>query len=311
MLPVDTISEDKYAPAPASASLKSPKTVVFIRHAESHWNRAAKPKRPHLFLLALLGRDHTLTSKGYAQAAALQEALRECKAHGAGNGLAAAHDAGTVWISPLTRALQTALVGLLPVLTREPAPPPVRLRPLIKEQRSSIASRDNVGAGTGENIFRRACARLARLPAPPVEASLSAMRDVGARSDLAEVQQPWWYPRRENRRALHVRTSALIDELRADEHATVVVVSHSNFLKILMEQQLADDGCPERPGLARALQTTKLPNCGVLVCTLESEGARPLRNARVVWPPDGADTLLAKAAHGRKPKGGSGRVAAE
>ena len=36
----------------------------------------------------------------------------------------------------------------------------------------------------------------------------------------------------------------------------------------------------------------KLPNCGVLVCTLDASGERPLRDCQLHWPPDGATRVL-------------------
>lgn len=287
------------AMAPATALPAMAKTVIFIRHAESEWNVATK--RPHRMVAALLRRDHPLSPKGYAQAVALQEALRDGKANGSGADLATTRSASTVWISPLSRALQTALIGLLPVLSREPMPPAVRVRPLIKEQRGSIVARDNVGAVTGSDLFGRACTRLLRFPMPPDSGALSAMREVGRRGDLSEVERPWWFPRRETGEALRARTHRMIDELRATEDSTLVVVSHSNFLKGLFAEHLSDDSCPTQPGLARALQTTKLPNCGVLVCTLEPSGARPLRSAHVVWPPEAAEAMIAMAARRGEP----------
>ena len=92
------------------------KTIVFIRHAESTWNRALK-RQPFRLPTALADVDHAITHMGYAQSAALQRALRDTPASDA-SGLATAHRASAVWASPQTRALQTALVALQPLFQR-------------------------------------------------------------------------------------------------------------------------------------------------------------------------------------------------
>ena len=47
--------------------------------------------------------------------------------------------------------------------------------------------------------------------------------------------------------------------------------------------------------MARAMRKAKLPNCGVVCCTLEMEGEKPvLREAKVCWPADGAEMMLRK-----------------
>ena len=264
------------------------KRVYFIRHAESEWNSGAK-RGPMGILRALMKIDHPLTKKGYSQAAALQQALRDQPP----DDLAGVLSAEAIWTSPQTRAVQTALVALLPSLEKEDATAAVTLCPSVRERRNGAYSRDNVGGGVGEALRSLACDRLARLKADGVD----SMRKAAERFDMAEVQSKWWTARKEPASAVSARASALLGAMLDSEHSAFVVVSHSQFLRRLLAEHLPDDGCGENgpSGMARAMRKAKLPNCGVVCCTLEMEGEKPvLREAKVCWPADGAEMMLRK-----------------
>ena len=145
------------------------KRVYFIRHAESEWNSGAK-RGPMGILRALMKIDHPLTKKGYSQAAALQQALRDQPP----DDLAGVLSAEAVWTSPQTRAVQTALVAFLPSLEKEDATAAVTLCPSVRERRNGAYSRDNVGGGVGEALRFLACDRLARLKADGVDSMRKA-----------------------------------------------------------------------------------------------------------------------------------------
>ena len=272
------------------------KTIVFIRHAESTWNRALK-RQPFRLPTALADVDHAITHMGYAQSAALQRALRDTPASDA-SGLATAHRDTAVWASPQTRALQTALVALQPLFQRS-VPPHVQLRPMVREKRGGPASRDNVGVGVGDELIARACDRLASLESD--EASLAAMRLAASRCELDEVQRPWWTAWRESRGAARTRAAALVAELRACDHEVLIVVTHSHFVRTVLAEHLDWPGAAghgeeggHRARLCGALQTRAIPNCGVLVCTLDGESERPLRAPRLCYPPGAGEQMAAR-----------------
>lgn len=267
------------------------KRVFFIRHAESEWNRAMR-QQWHRLPAVLLGRDHPLTPSGHEQASALQTALeaalraaeeKATTSDAAPAGLAAAREATAVWTSPLTRALQTTLVGLLPLLQRQSPPPPhVCLRPIAREHRRWLGGRDNVGAAVGDAIFERAMGHLEKLPHPPAAAAASTMRRVGAASDVSEVQGRWWTVRSEPAARVRERAAALVAELQASTHDTLIVTSHSNFFRTLFGE-FAD---PKSATDTAIIGGRKVPNAGVVMCTLAPDGDRPLRDCELCWQPE-------------------------
>merc|ERR1719473_2355293 len=123
------------------------KTVYFVRHAQSRWNLASH--RPWRMARELFRVDHPLTAKGHQQALALRgAAFTGPAASGALEGL---KGASVVYTSPYTRAVQTALTGLLPlwvdaandgtlpphVVAGAPAPL-LHLRPLLRERKNTL-----------------------------------------------------------------------------------------------------------------------------------------------------------------------------
>lgn len=285
---------------PATPETSRPRTVIFVRHAQSEWNRATK--RPWIGLpAALFGRDHALTPKGYAQADALREELEERKSHER-VGLASVHSATAVWSSPCTRALQTAFVALLPLFQRDHPPVDVAVRPVAREQKNTVLSRDNVGAAKGDGVVERACNRLGRLPAPPGAAALETMRSASLRGDLSEVHGRWWTHGAESAQGVQQRTTQLLHELQQSSHETLIVVSHSNFIRRLLDVHLSRTrGCKRDDSgeMATALRTRKVPNCGVVVCTLDPDGETPLRDCELCWPPDAKDRMMSRSARRR------------
>jgi broad specificity phosphatase PhoE len=302
------------SPSKASLSSDSPqpkKTVLFIRHAESAWNRAIR-RRDALALGAAL--DAPLTPDGYAQARALQCALRAAVQGGDASGTSAvlrslaAVDA--IWASPLARALQTALVGLLPVYEGEECRVALQLKPVARERKTF--GWDTIGGARGERCRSRACAKLARLaPAAPTCEELAAMRAVAC--DAREASRSWWTRTWESRARTRRRAHQLVAALLSTGDCAVVVVSHSNFMREVFSTFLVDAAADEPAGLAQLLRTSKVPNCSVISCDLigkDGSGAT-LCNARC-WLPPGAQ--LRALRHGpQKAKGNrsSAKVAPE
>jgi broad specificity phosphatase PhoE len=142
--------------------------------------------------------------------------------------------------------------------------------------------------------LQRACDQLSRLKPPPAASVLSAVGTVGKRCDTREVQGCWWTRTHETLPSARARGAELLREMRASEHRTLVVVSHSKFLRLVLSEHLSDDGCEGGPLVAQALRKHNVPNCAVLICTLDADGERPLRDARLCWPPDAATRMVAR-----------------
>ena len=106
------------------------------------------------------------------------------------------------------------------------------------------------------------------------------------------MQGRWWTLGREPVARTRQRAAQLLEELQASSHDTLIVVSHSNFLKRLLADHLAttaadDATSDEVAAMEAALRTRKVPNCGVVVCTLEPSGDKPLRGCKLCWAPEG------------------------
>lgn len=94
------------------SGLPSKKVVYAVRHGESVWNKAQADKDVMAMLSAV---DHPLNAAGKAQAEGLRDAIAAGVEIGSDDAKALlAVDA--VWCSPLTRAVQTCLIGMSPVL---------------------------------------------------------------------------------------------------------------------------------------------------------------------------------------------------
>lgn len=317
----------------AVANMDGAKTIFFVRHAESHWNRWQRTLLPSSFRNTV---DAPITARGYQQACTLQQALRRAGAstnarRTSGDGGADASllsrltEAEHAWISPLTRCLQTALVGLLPLYEQPPDEGAAKggglaltLKPIVREQKSF--GWDNIGAARGDGCRARACRKLQKLKLAP-KADMAAMLAVSL--DAREAQRSWWTRTVESRAKARARALELLHALLRSEHSTVIVVSHSNFLRELFaatlsaneefieasmhataatpsipEEEPADDD--DDPGreqrmpqtdLARALATRKLPNCAVVGCELVQHadtGVLELHNLSCWTPSDGA-----------------------
>lgn len=167
------------------------KTVFLIRHGESKWNAAKRGKNVYRMVRE---HDHPLNEDGYRQALALQHALRaavDAKESARGSAGSAEvgspssmqqlANAGAMWASPLTRAVQTALVGLAPILRAEGATLQLKLN--VREKKN-FGGFDSIGRVCGAECYKRALSELRSLDASEGGPS---MGDVSALSNLSEI----------------------------------------------------------------------------------------------------------------------------
>ena len=124
----------------AAADSLNPATrkVLLIRHAESEHNEA---ERNWDLRGLLLKRDHGITTAGYAQCDALHEYVASQRADAASSWADARLE---LYASPLTRAIQTALIAT------DGIDKPLVLLPDARELGAGpIAGRDSLGAAVG------------------------------------------------------------------------------------------------------------------------------------------------------------------
>jgi hypothetical protein len=119
------------------------KTVYLVRHGESVWNAAQASKDVVAMLSAV---DHPLNDTGRSQAESLARHLAA-----GGSEAEEVLKATLVVCSPLTRAIQTCLVGLAPLLAREGGACSVQLNPNAREKRN-FGGKDSSGKHVGDAI---------------------------------------------------------------------------------------------------------------------------------------------------------------
>ena len=217
-------------------SLK-PRKVLLIRHAESEHNEA---ERNWDLKGLLLKRDHGITAAGYAQCDALREYVAGQRADAASPWADARLE---LYASPLTRAIQTALIATGGI------DKPLVLLPDARELGAGpIAGRDSLGAAVGVlEILDRVSDESAR----PLAIE---------RVDAARCEARWW-----SRWEPHVRARRRVDrflgELADGGDGPAAVVCHSLLIRFILRRHCPDD-------LARGL----IPNCSVLALDVSRDG---------------------------------------
>ncbi|CAD7953363.1 unnamed protein product [Amoebophrya sp. A25] len=123
------------------------KTVYFVRHGESLWNEAQDGglfwRMPGLF-------DAPLSSAGRRQCEDLAKVTRQ---------MFRDSPPSVIFCSPLTRAIQTAVIGFQDFVYSTP----LLLLPSAREKRGSIASVDSAGIAVGEDIINHVQTELQKL----------------------------------------------------------------------------------------------------------------------------------------------------
>lgn len=182
------------------------KTLILVRHCESEWNRGQSLKSAGAMVGMVTRRDHPLSRTGLQQALQLQDFVGQCSA---------IQDAEVLLCSPLTRAAQTAVVGLSPLLQQKEKLR-VKLTADARERRN-FGGRDSSGTRTGADI-------LVKLKSLLPDAS-HAFAD---RVDVAEVEDVWWKDEREDATQMQERLCRFVAALESAPDC-VVVVGHSHF----------------------------------------------------------------------------------
>ena len=290
-------------PAPPGKKL----SVFFVRHGESKWNAA---KRGHNVYKMVREHDHPLTEKGYEQALALQHAIRAAIAAPRAGALSTAQqmaEADALWASPLTRALQTALVALEPVLRQPSRKLEIKLN--VREKKN-FGGLDSIGRVCGAECYQRALSELRSLD--DSDGGPSAV-DVDALSSLtvdpAEVAEEWWVSEgAEDSKSLDDRLSELLHQIEHADAERIVIVGHSHYYRAFFKRFLHPAFFQRDAGLAKTLQTKSVPNCCVLSCELDfSLRPYPVRNvAEIHFNPVGSTDKADKKQSAKEAKHGGG-----
>lgn len=249
------------------------KTVYLVRHGESVWNAAQADKN----VVAMLSEvDHPLNETGRRQAEGLAAHLV------AGGGDAAeVMKAQLVVCSPLTRAIQTCLVALGPLLAS--GAHRVQLNPNAREKRN-FGGKDSSGKHIGEAISV-AMEQAMRELFPEAEAKAEEL--LRPRLDLELVQTQWWLGSKEDGSHVVERTAELLSQLRYCEAQSIVLVGHSHYFRELFRQFMPDAvamSAAQNP-YGDALRQKKLSNCGIAAVEMDwaAEPDRPVAKVRLLF----------------------------
>eukprot|EP00931_Biecheleriopsis_adriatica_P025378 TRINITY_DN15600_c0_g2_i1.p1 TRINITY_DN15600_c0_g2~~TRINITY_DN15600_c0_g2_i1.p1 ORF type:complete len:570 (+),score=143.19 TRINITY_DN15600_c0_g2_i1:42-1712(+) len=270
-----------------SEAVVKPRTVYLVRHGESSWNKAQSKLDLHEMARTT---DHPLSARGREQAELLCERLRkEAKKEAAGEApdpaVAAMLHPGVVFTSPLARALQTAVIGLGPILAQgDPGFRELTLLTNAKEKQN-FGGLDTHCTKVGKDILDAALDQLRGLYATPETQGVQqpAVLETFARLsfDLEEVQDVWWPEgQTESSQQLQVRLKEFMQQLLYASHSSIVVFGHSLFFQHVLRNYLSEEFRQKEPKLATDLGRSKLSNCGVV--RLELDPSRSLEEGPFV-----------------------------
>lgn len=250
------------------------KTLFLVRHGESVWNEAQDDKD---VLTMLSDVDHHLNLLGRKQAERLAAHLMSEFSidDGAKSGIAGVQ---AVMCSPLTRAVQTCMIGLRPLLVAGPAGSDhpqiqmVELNPNLREKRN-LMGKDSSGKYIGDRLAEAIRESLRTLYSDdPIAAE--GLKDIEL--DLRLVRDRWWIGQKESDDALVGRIEDLMAQIRYSPHTSIAFVGHSHFFRFLFQRYLAatadvlnSDGSPAD---AKDFLSQKLSNGGAVRCQLNFDG---------------------------------------
>jgi len=259
------------------------KTVFFIRHGESVWNEA----QSNLDLGTMFSQtDHGLNQTGLMQAIALQHKIKQ--AAEADNleemkklapterhqkFLSAFLNSDSLFTSPLTRALQTAMVSLAkhPFTVRSKRPNVLTLVSDAREKRN-LGGRDTQGQALGQDIVDRALRELSRLfYGTPTREIPPEIRKVGI--NVNDCTQIWWNTNAESAERFVQRLDSLAMHLGYLQSTSIIVTSHSHFIRAFFKRFISDRAVQQQPDLGSVLQSNLLSNGGVLGLDMEYSSA--------------------------------------
>mmetsp|Transcript_13465 Transcript_13465/g.26443 ORF Transcript_13465/g.26443 Transcript_13465/m.26443 type:complete len:527 (-) Transcript_13465:153-1733(-) len=221
------------------------KTFFFIRHGESKWNEAEHQILKEGKVLGGVttmakGRDHPLNYIGIQQAYDLNKRWKEKNNDKPELGPTPTEEdiekfvnADKVLSSPLTRALQTCLIGLEGHKTLTDKG--VRLHRQLREVKNRIGW-DALGKETGEKIP----VRIASCLTEEAKARAEELKDLtpeevkkltSVEIDLNDTFSHWWDPDRDTKSEISERITDIMHTLRYCDEETIICTGHSLFFR--------------------------------------------------------------------------------
>merc|ERR1711865_175680 len=238
-------------------------TFYVIRHGESKWNEACDNKA----LGAMAAVDHELSLEGIEQAQRLNERWR---ADSGEDSIAKGFkEARGVVVSPLTRTVQTALVGLHehPIMSGG-----VTLSRVIREKKNRVGF-DTVGDTVGAAIAVKVEAKLGDEMADPAKAQRYMVP-----IDSGDATSEWWTKMNshDNEEQLVSRLRDFLGSVHMCQQQNYIFVGHSLFFKQMMVSFCGETIKQNKKELYDKLKCSKLCNAGCAAVTVDfSSPAQP------------------------------------
>lgn len=167
-----------------------------------------------------------------------------------------------LYVSPLTRAVQTAAIAFWELQAHEGVRRELVFMPNAREQQK-FGGRDTKSSVRGLDVIQRSLNELRALysdvPDSPVVDNFKKLK-----FDVQEVQDQWWtVDSKESDAQLAARLNDFMSQLLFSPHRVIVVVGHSFFFRAVFKKYLSSSFKAKRPFFAAQLQTKKLMNCGI------------------------------------------------
>eukprot|EP01094_Clydonella_sp_ATCC50884_P004490 TRINITY_DN1351_c0_g1_i1.p1 TRINITY_DN1351_c0_g1~~TRINITY_DN1351_c0_g1_i1.p1 ORF type:complete len:537 (+),score=217.45 TRINITY_DN1351_c0_g1_i1:55-1611(+) len=243
------------------------KRIFFIRHGLSKWNKAQAEAN----LVGLMNFDHPLDERGIAQAQGLNSRWTAKAASPSSTASSYESDesriqcflqAEQIYASPLTRALQTALVVLREhrCLTQHG----IALLPSCREIKG-IGGLDTLGKACGDDIKSRVREELLLSPEEVNEV-------MAVNIDTSAVESEWWTSDRDAADELEARIRDFWCTLKWGEFSTCIVVGHSLFFRALCKKFSSPELLQRNPALAKE----KMNNAALLCVDVDFSGELPV-----------------------------------
>lgn len=271
-----------------SRTVLGKRTVFFIRHAESVWN-AAQRRRNYREMACTT--DHPLSASGRQQAETLAVRLQASKQ--SDPVVASMLSADAVFVSPLTRAVQTAVIALGAVMTECKVPGELVLVPNAREKKNR-GGFDCISNKLGGAIVQHVVEETRLLYKGHEDGIFQTMKRL--RYDVEEVQDLWCEGAVESGVALDARLDEFMSQLLYSPHRTIIVVGHSQFFQLFCNRFVSNEFMVQNPELAQQLTKQKLENCGVVRLALDPSRALrggPILEAETILN----DMILTEGAH--------------
>lgn len=254
--------------------LKGQRKVFFIRHGESVWNKAQSAMNLRKMFNA---RDHPLSELGVEQAEALSSRIKQS------GDSSPIFKPDVIYVSPLTRAVQTAVISLQEVFSQPAALKEVILMASAREKQNFLGL-DTKSQSTGKDIIQRSLSELKTAYKDRHGEIVKTFKEL--RFDAEEVSDQWWHgAHKESAVQLEIRLNEFMSHLLYTPHHVIVVVGHSHFFREIFRRYLSQEFRDYDPNFVTELQSGKLMNCGVAMLQLDPDLASsgPITSVELVF----------------------------